>query len=265
MKNKPNVKNNHFLSAFFSDNFRNDAKQMWLLDCNTGKVDTRNTGRANLFAKRRAWDQDIEDAFNNIENKFNPKINQLLNLPLATFHEYWHFDLLPKSYDDLFTYMFAQTMMLQLSNEQKSIQNTNKKTVGVKTMLEGMLHSGINVPGNGIIIIRFNPKIYAECPLVLIDNITSTFVLPHQGKPVFAFITVISPYTLLFAGTREQFDAFFQFYPTTHMINVKRILQEDKKCYVVSCHEQYIKFLQTEIKYKIETPNAISVRSARTL
>jgi len=256
------TKRNHYLSRFFSNNFRTEkGKPMWLLDCTNGKVTNRGTGEDSLFMKRRIWEQSLEDLFEQkIENNTKQLVDSVLNLPLNTVAGSFTVDRLAEKYSMLYTYQM-QSIMLQLSNRDKAQSQVNDEHAVAR-----VLHSNMVPPCNHPFLIRFNHVLFADKPLVLIDNAVSAYVTPplnSNSAGSICFFMPISPYSLIFFGSSVQLECFLFSKRYPHAINIYRILQEDKQCLVASQNETYIRWLATKCKYKSFSSKAVVPKSNR--
>ena len=236
---------------------------MWLLDCNSGKVTDRGGGEDSLFMKRRAWNQSLEDSFEQkVENDTKLLIDSILNLPLNTVMGHVTVDCLNKKYNMLYNYQM-QTVMLQLSNRDRAQSKVQDEQI-VETFLEANLPSS---PCEHPFLVRFNHLLFANKPLVLVDNAISIFVTPplspNSGGSI-CFFMPISPYYLIFFGSLAQLEVFLFLKQDPHTINKYRIQQEEEKCLVASQNETYIKWLATEYKHGQPNPkNRVTSKSQR--
>jgi len=204
------TKNNHFLSRFFTNNFRIiENEPMWVLDCKTGNVSNRKTSENKLFAKRNAWTQSLEDAFGAVENQVSQLISSLLNAPYNVFQENIKIDTLSEKYNIMFNYTM-QTIMMQISNVNHQMDAYNLSMI--KNALEITTEKGIFNNYKHPFLVRYNHQRYASEPLVLIDNAVSIYISPlyHNSSPENAvcWFMPISPHFLAFAGSLYQLEFF---------------------------------------------------------
>lgn len=259
MKN-PTIRN-HYLSRFFSNNFRViKGNPLWLLDCKTGMVTNRKTREDFLFMKERAWSQSLEDAFGQkLENRINPLINSLLHFPYNVVTKNFCIESLDKKYNKLLNYCL-QTVMLQLSN-----RNNEQIEIKDETMIENFFEYDINLINENAYLIRFNHLIFANMPLVLLDNAVSMYLSPAVSTDLeysCCYFMPISPYNIVFFGTSDQLRFFVSSNQNPHKINIYRILLEDKKCLVASQNKDYLKWLSTEyVHYQLN--NQITPKTTR--
>jgi hypothetical protein len=256
------------VSRFFSNNFRViKGEPMWLLDCNNGKVTNRKTREDFLFMKPNAWDQSLEKSFGQkIENNIKPLIDSLLYAPYSIVTKNMNVESLDKKYNKLFSYVM-QTTMLQLSNRNRN-KNENHLQINDENMVEKFFEAEISTPYDYSFLIRFNHQMFENAPLVLIDNVMSIHVAPPNAGADLeyscCFFMAISPYDLIFFGSPVQLDFFITSKQNPHIINIYRILLEDKKCLVASQDENYLKYLSTEYNhYQFNTTNGITPKSQR--
>jgi hypothetical protein len=249
--NNNSTKSNHFLSRFFSNNFRTvENEPMWVLDCKTGSVSNRKTSENKLFAKRNAWAQSLEDAFGAVENQVSQLIASLLNAPYNVFQENIKIDTLSEKYNIMFNYTM-QTLMMQLSNTNNLTDEYDLTMIetALKMTTEKSIFNHYKHP----FLIRYNYHLYVNEPLVLIDNAVSIYIAPSidssSTKNSVCWFMPISPYFLAFAGLLHQLRFFLRYFPSPHKVNLYRILSEDKKCLVASQNKDYIKWISTEYKY----------------
>jgi len=152
---------------------------------------------------------------------------------------------LDKKYNEVLNYVF-QTLLLQMANsDQADIGSNDELVIGAS------FEKGIRFQ-HECHLVRFYRQILSGRPFVLIDNAVSIFSTPPIGDDTeysISHIMPISPYFLLFWGSRRQLAFFLSSKQNPHAINIYRVLVEDKKCSVASQNEQYIKWFAKEYPY----------------
>lgn len=240
------TKNNHYLSISIAKNFRKSNTPMYLLDCKNGKVTNRSTGKDNLFAKHYAWNQKLEDAFNTLENKVAPLIDNILSLPLNNCTKYFDVTQLNDRYKLIFEYIL-QSGMLQLTYANMEQVDKNQYN------LAELIKKSENLAAPTVYLIRYNQNITNMYPLVLLDNAFSISLSPPQNPVTSAgsasFFIPISENYLLYFGTDWEVNNFLKAFQNPHKVNLYRICVENKECLVASQNKSYIYFLASEYEY----------------
>ena len=259
MSNK-STKNNHYVSIGFAKNFRTQKSDMWKLDCISGHITNRSTSAERLFAGRKLWSQDLEDAYNTLENQVIPLIDEILLLPFkpVASSNAVEIEVLPDKYKKVLDYIL-QTTILQRANTPKSKEVDEE-------IHSKFFSSELVLPAEKIYLIRYNQIAFKKTPLVLIDNCVSAVPTPKvNNTPLeysLAFIIPISPFNCLFFGNRKQLDFFAPKHINPHNLNIYRILQENKQCQIASQNKQYLEILKSEYQHH-NLSSAITVFSQR--
>lgn len=250
MSKSNQTENNHYLSRFFSNNFRvTKGNPLWLLDCATGTVTSRKTNEKHLFMKKEAWGQSLEDAFNHkLENDIKPLLDSILAAPYKPLPANANIgvEVLSERYNRIFSYTL-QTIMLQMSNRDE-----HDKKISDEAKVERFLEIPFKPTCEHPYLIRYNRTAFKDLPLVLIDNAASIFATPPvesslgEAEYSICHIMPISPYYLIFWGTLMQLEFFINSKPNPHTVNLYRILSEEKQCQATSQNKKYLRWLAKE-------------------
>ena len=257
-----NKKNkNHFVSVGIAQNFRVANSNMWKLNCQTGEITNRHTGTDKLFMGKRLWSREVEDAFMELENKLLPLIKQVLNAPYSNMAPDQIFQVFPlgEKYLPVFSYLW-QSYMFQRANTPASKGKDEK-------WFTELLSWELTPPTNTMCHVRFNPIIFANTPLLLVDNCFLIYPTPpnpgEQKEYSIIYALPIAPYSCLVWGSEEQLNFFLRFFHTPDAINKNKIMQEEKKCEVASHSLAYLERIKKELPYLRHRWNQIQVSSER--
>ncbi|MBQ3137874.1 MAG: hypothetical protein IJB74_10400 [Clostridia bacterium] len=120
------TKNNHYVSIGFAKNFRTQKSDMWKLDCISGDITNRSTSAERLFAGRKLWSQDLEDAYNTLENQVIPLIDEILLLPFkpVASSNAVEIEVLPDKYKKVLDYILQTTILQNIAAVCRRQQKT---------------------------------------------------------------------------------------------------------------------------------------------
>ena len=180
-----------------------------------------------------------------VENKIKPLIDSILRTPYSQVSGNLCVNRIDSKYNAIFGYLL-QTIMLQMAHRDK----TNVKFTDELMVVES-LKMGVDYH-EGLYLVRFNHLVFADMPLILMDNAATVYITPPINSNTdysVCYIMPISPYYLLVWGSRMQVDFFLYSKRHPHIININRILTEDKKCLVASQNEKYLRWLAKEYPY----------------
>ncbi len=245
---KSTTKNNHYLSRFMANNFRTEkGKPLYTLNCMTGIVSNRNTSEDKLFAKKHLWSQEIEDAFDKMENHTASLIKEVLGMPFNVPSITGSMHSLNSRYKEIAVYLH-QTQLLQISNRDTPLSFQEESSILNALNIE-------DVPNNigDVRLITYHPVIVKDKPLIVFDNAFSVFLCPphpqEKNAGSAAFFMPISESKLLFWGNNWQLYNFASKYPFPHKLNLYKILLENKECLCASQNKQYLDYLSKEYKF----------------
>lgn len=253
--------NNHFVSAGMAQNFRVANSNMWKLNCQTGEITNRHTRADKLFMGKRLWSREVEDAFMELENKLLPLIKQILNAPYSNMSPNQILQIFPLSekYLPIFSYIW-QSYMFQRANTPEAKGKD-------EDLFAKLLSWELTPPTTTMFHVRFNPKMFENTPLLLIDNCFSIYPTPpnrgEQREYSVVYALSIAPYSCLVWGTEEQLKYFLCFFPTPDSMNKNKIMQEEKKCEVASHSLAYLEKIKKELPYLQHRWSQIQVSSER--
>jgi hypothetical protein len=251
------TKVNHYVSRALARNFREKETPLWTLNCINGIISNKNTSENNLFMKRNAWSQPLENAFSLIENETMPLIKEILFMPRNTFSTRVFIDRLDNKYNNIQKYIF-QSIMFQRANSPKSILPESEMR------LSDSLSFNFTPIGNPYIIM-YNHLIFNDQPLILPDNTFSFATMPTQDKLGYSsyFFLPISPYSLLLFGNYEQAMLFAHKNISPHSVNLYKALIESKSCKFASSNKKYLSWFANEYKHYSFSKKSIQIKSSR--
>lgn len=225
------TKNNHYLSQCISINFAEgyQPKTFWEYNPITKELRPKNINR--LFAKRRAWGQELESVIaDGFENKLGPILKKYAECEIQRgkvlgpkgIHEvqFNGFVIQNESEKSILSKLLCQTLLLQISNA--SLHGEEEAT------LSKIFHSQADFSQTLILsLFEVNPRLNCP-PLVLLDGMTYIFIVPdndgkHIGHVGFMFPIPVS----MFCSSKNMLmPRFFSSRTVSSRVTVFRAIRE---------------------------------------
>lgn len=262
------TKNNHYLSQCISINFAEgyQPKTFWEYNPITKELRPKNINR--LFAKRRAWGQELESVIaDGFENKLGPILKKYAECdmqrgkvfgPKGIYEVQFNgFAIQDESEKSVLSKLLCQTLLLQISNTSLH---------GEETTLSKIFHSEADFSQAFMLsLFEVNPRLNCP-PLVLLDGMTYIFIVPdNDGKHIghVGFMFPINENRMLLWTSRKEDVAYFaKQYMDIHYLNLCRINQHNKECRIASANKEYLNTVIRDMKLFTDEGN-IQIRTER--
>ena len=249
-----NTKNNHYLSQCISKNFAKGYNPPTFWEYNPHTKETKPKNITKLFAKRRAWGQDLETAISkNFETKLAPVLREYAECEIQRLRIFGPNGITEPQFNGMvITNGEHRTLLSKLCYQTILLQRINSNPDDEIEQLLVDFYSIDNNPLKDFVLsLHEIHPLKHQIPLILTDGMLFICPVPQNSKKHpyhIIFMFPICEYRfLLWSSCKTDVEYFCHAYQDIHRLNLCRIDQHNKECRIASPNRAYLDFLIPQI------------------
>lgn len=263
------TKNNHYLSQCISKNFVKGYNPPTFWEYNPNTKETKPKNITKLFAKRRAWGQDLETAISeNFETKLAPVLREYAECKIQRLRIFGPNGITEPPFNGMvITNEEHRTLLSKLCYQTILLQRIYSTPDDETEQLLTDFYRIDNNPLKDLVLsLHEIHPLRCQIPLVLTDGMLFICPVPQNNKEHSYHITFMFPISehrfLLWSSSKTDVDYFCHKYQNIHRLNLCRINQHNKECRIASADKTYLESLIPQIALFAE-PQDLKVTISR--